>query len=471
MINLLSSLWKQRHNYQIAPDYFPQLDALVIKQRLKLEERGQGRGEKNLPFTDTKIFDDVEQGIVTLIENEQQLSLDKLLGHIHTYIDRIAALGFEQKMFEFTNTAKTALSDFKSRVHQGHDELFQLRRDVMHIETELVAFCQQHQLMERMAHYPDSSLWHWSIIMLILLIESILNGSFLARGHELGLIGGITQALVIAMLNVGIGLMAGRLCLPQINHYIGWRKFLGATTGLLLVMLAFIFNLGVAHYRNALAGTEPDQAIYIAWINFLHNPLKINDILSWLLFLLGIAFFVIALIDGFKMDDPYPGYGHLARKRQILNDDYAATKSALLEELETIRNEVINKLNQIATTIQHRKSEYIAILSARRKLVASFEQHLRHLQQCGNELLAIYREANRYKRTTPMPIHFAEIWVLPEPKLSLDITQNEVSETMLESSVTDKFKEFKHWSNEISLAYDAAVLEYRKIEQLTPEAL
>jgi hypothetical protein len=470
MANLLGSLFNRRHNYRVGPDYFPQLDTAVTKKRLKLEDRGQERGHQNLPFADAKAFDDIEQGVVTLIESEKQTCLDKVLGHLRTYKDRIAALGFEQKMFEFTNTANTALSDFKARVHQGHDELFQLRRDVVRIEVELESFRQQNRL-ERMAHYPDSHLLHWGVISFIVLVESILNGIFLARGAELGLLGGVSQALVIAVINVGIGLTVGWFCLPQLVHRAWWRKVVGGLAGLLLVGLALTFNLVVAHYRNALGGPVPDEAMRTAWTSFVHDPLGVADVLSWLLFLLGVAFSIIALVDGWKMDDPYPGYGRLARKQQTLNDDYAATKSELLEELEAIRDEAVKKLNQIADDIQRRKSEYEAIIGARRKLQASFDQHLRHLQQCGNELLAIYREANRRARTAAVPAYYAEGWILHTPDLPDEITESRVSETTLETTVADKFEELKRWSGEIRAAYDTAVLEYRKIEQLTPEAL
>lgn len=471
MANLLGSLLGQRHNYRGAPDYFPQLDTVVIKKRLKLEEHGQERGRQNLPFADAKAFDDVEQGVVTLIEMEKQTCLDRVLGHLRTYKDRIAALGFEQKMFEFTNTANTALSDFKARVHQGHDELFQLRRDVVRIEAELESFRQQNRL-ERMAHYPDSRLLHWGVISFIVLVESILNGIFLARGAELGLLGGVTQALVIALLNVGIGLTAGWFCLPQLVHRAWWRKIAGGLFAIGLVGFALVFNLAVAHYRDALGGPVPDEAMRTAWTSFVHDPLGVADVLSWLLCLLGVAFSITALFDGWKMDDAYPGYGRLARKQQTLNDDYASTKSELLEELEKIRDTAVKKLNQIAEDIQHRKSEYETILGARHKLQASFNQHLAHLQQCGNELLAVYREANRrFRVEEPAPAHFAEAWTLHSPALPAELTDNRVSETMLEQVVADKFEELNRWSGEIRAAYDAAVLEYRKIEQLTPEAL
>ena len=470
MANVLDTFFGKRHNYRVAPDYFPQLDTAVTRKRMKLEERGQERGQQNLPFADARMLDDIEQGVVTQIEIEKQTCLDLVLGHLRTYKDRIAALGFEQKMFEFDMTARTALSDFKARVHQGHDELFQLRRDVGRIEIELERFRQQNRL-ERMAHYPDAHLWHWGVIAVIVLVESVLNGIFLARGDELGLIGGVTQALVIALINVGIGLMAGWFCLPQLVYRAWWRKIAGGVFAIGLVGFALVFNLAVAHYRDALGGPMPDDAMRTAWTSFVHDPLGVADIQSWLLFILGLAFWIIALLDGWKMDDPYPGYGRLARKQQLLNDDYAATKKDLLEELEGIRDEAVKKLNQIAGDIQRRKSEYEAILGARRKLQASFDQQLRHLQQCGNELLTIYREANRRARTTPAPEHFATAWVLRPPDLPGDLTDNAVSAATLDTDVADKFEALKRWSGEIGAAYDAAVQEYRKIEQLTPEAL
>lgn len=470
MANVLDTFFGKRHSYRVAPNHFPQLDTAAISKRMKLEGRGQERGQQNLPFADARMLDDIEQGVVTQIENEKQICLDQVLGHLRTYKDRIAVLGVEQKMFEFDTIARNALSNFKVEVHKGHDELFQLRRDVGRIETELDRFRQQNRL-ERMAHYPDAHLWHWGVIAIIVLVESVLNGIFLARGDELGLIGGVTQALVIALINVGIGLMAGGGCLPQLVHRAWWRKIAGGFFAIFLFGLALVFNLAVAHYRDALGGPMPDDAMHSAWTSFVHDPLGVADIQSWLLFMLGLAFSIIALLDGWKMDDPYPGYGRLARKQQLLNDDYAATKKDLLEQLEGIRDEAVNKLNQIATDIQRCKREYESILGARRRLLASLDQHLSHLQQCSNELLTIYREANRRARTAPAPEYFSTPWVLRPPDLPGDLTDSAVSTTTLGSDVADKFEVLKQWSVEIGAAYDDAVQQYHKIEQLTPEAL
>lgn len=472
MANLLNSLLGlgPRHNYREGPDYFPQLDTAVTKKRLKLDERGQERGRQNLPCTDAKALDDVEQNIVTLIQSESQTSLDKVLGHLRTYQDRISMLGFDQKMLEFSHIANNAVSDLKRCVHEGRDYLYQLHRDVGRIENELTTFRDQNRL-KRMAHYPDSHVLHWAIIAVIVVVESLINGIFLARGAELGLIGGIGQALVIALINVGIGLSVGQIFLRQCIHRAWWHKLVGGLGTLLLVVLSVAFNLVVAHYRNALGGPIPDEAVRTAWTLFLQAPLGVADVMSWLLFLLGLVFFFIALWDGWKMDDPYPGYGSLARRQQILNDDYAATKSELLGELERVRDTALGKLNQITKDINNYKSEHETILSSQRKLLSSFDEHLRHLQQCGNELLSVYREANRRARTTLEPAYYTEPWTLDRPNIPTELTEIRVSVTTLETNMSDKFGEFKTWSDEISARYDAAVQEYLKIEQITPEAL
>jgi hypothetical protein len=42
-------------------------------------------------------------------------------------------------------------------------------------------------------------------------------------------------------------------------------------------------------------------------------------------------------------------------------------------------------------------------------------QHLDYLEQCGNDLLTTYREANRMARNTLSPAHFSQRWQLSRP--------------------------------------------------------
>src|SRR5207249_2085943 len=149
-------------------------------------------------------LDDIEQRIITAIETEKQLAYETFVNHLETYGDRISSLGFQTRFAQAVAAADSAISDFKAQVHIGTDLLFQLRRDVVFIEEEIKRFQHKHGL-QRMARYPRSWTLRGGVILVLLVAEGVLNGTFLALGHILGLVGGIGEALVIAVLNIGVG--------------------------------------------------------------------------------------------------------------------------------------------------------------------------------------------------------------------------------------------------------------------------
>ena len=54
----------------------------------------------------------------------------------------------------------------------------------------------------RTAVYPTAKVWHWGIILAMILLESVMNGFMLGQGAERGLVGGVVIAVGIAFLNV-----------------------------------------------------------------------------------------------------------------------------------------------------------------------------------------------------------------------------------------------------------------------------
>jgi hypothetical protein len=142
------------------------------------------------------------------------------------------------------------------------------------------------------------------VIAVLVVIEAFLNGQLLARGIETGILGGVTYAFIIAVLNVGVGYSAGRYLFRNVNHLRNHRKAEGFASILLWLAFAFLFNLLVAHYRAALGGSNPGDAERIGLTTFISTPFAIKELSGWLLFLLGCSFSLIAAADGWKMDDP-----------------------------------------------------------------------------------------------------------------------------------------------------------------------
>ncbi len=207
-------------------------------------------------------------------------------------------------------------------------------------------------------------------------MEAGINGVLFADSSEQGLFGGWLEALVLAIANVGTAFLFGRAALPQLH-----RRGAGLKAGALVLCLAGLaailaINLIGAHYRDFKSEAGPDPAppivakhetsLVLDGARQAHAPVKaakampaerfplpvqtardekasereavgklieapfaFRGFMSFFLFAIGLCGAAIAALDGYKLDDPFPGYGKRHRS-------YAAARSRGAEALKRI---------------------------------------------------------------------------------------------------------------------------------------
>jgi hypothetical protein len=393
---------------------FPPVDVPRFIRELDLGAEGASRGARNLPAQDNFLLDDVEQRIVTAIESERDKACGVFAEHLGVYEKRLGAMQIRGPLQRAAVAADAARAAFEEKVGRGKGRLFQHQRNLAARARELDRFKGEHGL-DRPSNRPKSRLLHWGFVAILWLAEAFLNGMFLARGLEFGLIEGVGVASAIAAINVGAGLFAGLLLLRQKNHRKSLRKLAGILGFTLYAGVALALNLGVAHYRDALGGPDPDNAAALALASFLAAPFQIADLLSFYLFLLGMIFSFGAAADGYRMDDPYPGYGSLLARHEAELEYYREEKETQANELTAVKDEMLRQLDNWTTEIEAMRGQHQAVLRQRDDFEQSFHRHLNHLEQAGNELLTYYRNANVPARTAPAPQRFLQSWKLGRP--------------------------------------------------------
>jgi hypothetical protein len=298
-------------------------------------------------------------------------------------------------------------------------------------------------------------------------VEALFNGQFLAYGHELGMLGGVGEALVIALLNVGTGAFIGHLVVRQMFHVSFGHRFTSLTVILVYVVGLLAFNIAVAHYRDALGGAQPEEAGKLALNSLLTSPFEIKDIKSWVLTIMGFSFSLIACIDAFSMDDRYPKYGQLIRHRSRHLEEYRDIKEQLVEELQEIKNKVLQQLENLAKKIEQSKNVLKVITEGRLLFIEKFRQHLNYLDECGNRLLVVYREANTDARSTPPPNHFQCRWrsestvdidaIAGHTLGTIEIRDDDIDKT-IETLTVSRLKLLAEWESNLR--------KYKKLDEL-----
>ncbi|WP_119419678.1 hypothetical protein [Desertibaculum subflavum] len=442
---------------------FPAIDTDGMIKKLRLKERAKDSGQKNLPASDSDAFDATEQQIANEIENEGKTQYNHYLSHQKTYADRASDTGIMALALQVKGVAESATSDFERKTHIGTGDLYAAKRDVIETERELNRFRERHKI-SRPARDIGSRAYKWGLLVLILAIESVLNGFFLSKGSVFGLVGGIAEALIIAFINIVAGVVVGRALLPWIGYRNWFVRILASLASLAYLAAAVGFNLAVAHYRNAVA-SDPFEASAAAYRSLVASPFAIDDLQSWSLVLIGLFFSFLAAYDGLRMNDPYPGYGHRMRQNLDALDEYTDRKDELFDQLEEVKKAADARLDDLARSIQSRHSEaqYVSIKS--QALREEMRQHFAHLESAANTLLTYYRDENRKARKSPAPPRFEQRWTYACPSLGPDITPSQPADAV-QAQIAKLFEDAPKLQEEVNAAYRAALAAYRRIDEL-----
>jgi hypothetical protein len=124
------------------------------------------------------------------------------LDHVHTYDDRVTALSFEQRFTTIQQAAPEAVGDFGAEATIGRDELFGLCR-LNESEMEREGFRARHRI-ERPARLASLGkiILKIGVLAVLSIIEVAINAGFLSEADIGGYLGGATQAVTFAALNI-----------------------------------------------------------------------------------------------------------------------------------------------------------------------------------------------------------------------------------------------------------------------------
>jgi hypothetical protein len=386
-----------------------------MSERLCLAERGQETGRENRPASDAMQPDQAESEIGELIQEEYARAIDIYRQGLETYDRRIYGTSLETLGVEIGGAAQDAVAEYTRAAHEAQDEIGIDRKDLDDVEQEFEDFKSSNRLT-RGSRVPEGHITHTGIVLLVLLLDTAANGYLLSKRDEFGLLGGMVQAILVAGMNVSLGFFAGRVALPNIIHRSIWRRIGGITAFATLLLLILALNLSFAHYRDlsVLGAPDPEQR---ALSEVLQTPLILHDVKSWWLGCLGVLFAFVSLIEGFKWDDPYPGYGELARRRDEKRENYMDRKHYWLDSIGERREQARSEVGEIRRDIEMTQGEIGQASMGRLSFRASFFAHASHLEAAANQLIAAYRDANRRARTTPAPSYFEQRWRLARTEI------------------------------------------------------
>ncbi len=395
---------------------FPELLIEDLRAEIEPERLGRQAGERGMPplnATDDPGQTEIEE-FIEAKKNDAVRIRDEQLEQVDSHLDQL-----DQAVLagDLESSARKAATEFRE-VEQS--ELQALKASLHEFERKRRDFFdfKHRNGLDREPDYVSqrTTLLLVGLIVLLFVIESGLNGAFLAVGSEGGLVGGWGLALGFSVVN----LVLPALFFGPVSRYVSHIHMLLKAVGVLAILgwlgTALVLNLGLAHFRDASADLIENIGAE-ALSRFQASPLGLHDAESWLLFVLGFFFSGVAFFDGRKLfGDSYPGYSRKHRKMEDARADYDDLWQDVVEQLRTIREDGLDAIRRTAHQAKSQPVERRRALESEAKLLAAFDTHVEQLQRFGTMLIEEYREANRSVRfDRGVPEAYGRPWGMDPP--------------------------------------------------------
>ena len=350
----------------------------------------------------------------------------------------------------------TAVEPSLEKLKSDHAaSLYQAKENEARALKHLRWFQQKHGLHYRAASYPQSPLYHFAIVAALALVEWVSLAAFYAEGSDFGLVGGVLIAMTLSIVNISLAILSGCL-LRYVNHRSTRRKALALTGVAFLYACFLLVTLAAAHYRvatNDIAqaqsgvpalGAAPlpaqgpadlDQwrAARLAWQRFAHNPVGFDDVFSWILVVLAVIFGVFASYKGYRIDDPYPGYGELDREVNARRTAYEAAKTDYCHRVDQVFDRILTEQAHLFSEVKSNIEYYQQLVSQSSDQRRTFMHDTAELQDACNILLKRYRQTNARARTSPAPFYFNNAFAFEGPLVRPPEAISDSEERLLQS--------------------------------------
>ena len=384
------------------------IDLDAIAEQLTLQEKAEAAASNELPEQNATSPDGTEREIQSYF-SAKMAAINRIVNDgLCLRNTSITDTNLQDERALISNHTEHSKLAVKSLMVREFRLLKLLKQELDDIQQEFRAFQTKNHLV-RTAHYPDSQILYFALILLFWLLESAGNGYFFAEGSDLGLLGGVGQAVIIAAINISIAFFLMGWLFRYKNHH-SIAKQLAAYIGMLVYLPCVAgFNLLVAHYRDYYA-LQPEEAGKLAVQRFIETPWQLSEFNSWILFFMGLLFAIFALIDGYKRDDAYPGYGKLHRRLQQVHEDYDEHRDDIVTQVEDVREDFLTKLEEMKHAVLLKHTRLVHLVEGKQVFVAEYEQGMANFIAAANALIYRYRDINMSTRKQPAPSYFTQDW-------------------------------------------------------------
>jgi hypothetical protein len=425
------------------------------------------RDAENLGKNELPPSDSINPCETELVIKNYANDTSKLIDSIYTkekeiLISRLSSFTPSTIITELKIEAKNAVTDFSASINTFIQKAILDKREYHGIEIELERFKKENKLY-RDPHYPDSPLMNWAILLSILLFEIISNAYFFMAGHPAGFLGAFLQSLLISFCSMCL-VFPTAFFIRQLFHNSIARKAVFIPLTLLACVIIISFNLCVAHLRDILInnpiglGGLGNNIIVDRISNGIFN---LDSPESYLIFMVLTGLTIIAIIDIFKMDDPYPNFGKLHRLLKESDTKWNEICEIKEKELTDNKENFRNIILELSRKIDQKFLMQQEMITSLHLKYQKYYNDIKLNENIANDLLDIFRRTNTKNRKTEPPDYFTIDRY--NHKLLLEVVEGSYIETIDSNKLKNEFSEIRENAiEEINQAYRTAMSHLQK---------
>ncbi len=381
--------------YNRLTDLMWSLRIKMLPYTLGVERKAAKMAEAGRPASSAVRTDPAERGIAQAVVECHR----KLTKHYHRKLEPIVdAWNARTMAAPIGDVAGEALQDVE---RDNRVDVTEARVTVSNAARELVNF----EVDREPVHYEGQ--WKKvAVIFLLGIAESALNAKMFAVGESGGLLGGWLVAIFVSACSIVISALAGNV----LRWWNGraWQRTVAGLVGAIYLPLIIAFHLGVGHFKTGLAqGLGQQEASLRVMQCLITTPFDL-DLHGYFLALIGLAMALLALVEGFKLDDPVPGFG--AAKRRL--DKSLERMRAFEDEMRDDLGETLDSATgELDGRLEQAQAAVLGFESALRKAIDMRRDYLhrtRMLAEMEEDLITTYRDINAAQRADDPPAYFTD---------------------------------------------------------------
>jgi len=398
----------------------------LAREREKYTQLAQQEAAKHLPPTDATSLDRNEAQL--LADATKHLAVQRNFFDFELQHSITALSALEQRLIQWRNKAEMSLSEPDLSLAVGAELAEERQRLVlvterrMRSDVALRSFRAREGIpSDETARYPDSLIWHFAIVAVLGLGETVANAFFYQNSQ--GLLGGIIMAIMVAAVNLTVAIGLGWASRYR-NLRAPDKRAMGWLAVILFVLWTLYSNALFAAFRSAYrAVTDTDNARALAaafseaarsaWGVFTFN-LKLGDFESFILFGIGLVLSVLAFWKGLTSDDKYPGHSALDKVSHSDREAERAAWDTASDKTKAFLRRKISETQSLLSEPPMLVSEIVTKSGALSQAGALYAARRQSVQRDLEMVLTAYRQANVAIRATDPPRYFSTMPTLPE---------------------------------------------------------